>query len=347
MTSVLFTPLRSTDFIGVRNRIVMSAMTRGFSDSDHRATPAMCEYYRRRASGGAGLILTEGIVVHPSGDGYKDVPRIVTDAQARSWKPVLDAVHAEGAIMACQLWHCGRISHSDFTDGAQPVSSTARRADGINRQNDKPYDEPCPLTADQMRQVNGYFQDAARRALDVGFDAVELHLGHGYLADQFLDARVNDRTDAYGGSIENRCRFTLELVEAVLAVAPAEKVILRISPARFMGGPYDWPDMADMLNHLLPALWSLGARTLDVSCANADYFQSSGRVIRMIKPLWPGVIIGGASLTQTQAEAEVREALLDLVTWGRAFIANPDLARKFETNTPPRVFENAMRDVLE
>lgn len=340
--SSLLTPLDSP-ILSARNRTVMSAMTRGFADSDHRATPDILAYYRRRAEGGVGLILTEGVVIHPEGDGYKDVPRIATDAQAESWRPVVEAVHQAGAKIACQLWHCGRISHSDFTDGLTPVSSTVRAAEGINRQNDKPYDAPRALSVDEMPAVHQMFIDAAHRALGVGFDAVELHLGHGYLADQFLDSRVNDRTDAYGGSVENRCRFTLELVEAVLKDVPADKVIARISPSRFMGGLYDWPDMEAMLDHLLPRLWSLGLRTLDISCANADYFATSGRVIRTVRPVWPGLIIGGASLSQADAEAEVDAGLLDMVTWGRAFLANPDLVRKMESGVPWVEFENDMR----
>lgn len=343
--SPLLTPLVSP-FLTARNRTVMSAMTRGFADPDHRATPAIAEYYRRRAEGGAGLILTEGVVIHPTADGYKDVPRIATTAQAESWRPVVDAVHAAGARIACQLWHCGRISHSDFTDGQTPVSSTARAAEGINRQNDKPYGTPRALDAGEMPDIYNQYVAAAHRALSVGFDAVELHLGHGYLADQFLDARVNDRTDQYGGSVENRCRFGLELLDRVFAEVPSDRVIARISPSRWMGGLYDWPDLDDMLDYLIPEMWSRGLRILDISCANADYFATSGRIVRSVRPRWPGVLLGGASLSREQAESEVSSGLLDMVTWGRSFLANPDLARRIETGEPWRPFENEMRNVL-
>lgn len=343
--SPLLTPLASP-FFEARNRTVMSAMTRGFADADHCATADISDYYRRRAEGGVGLILTEGVVIHPTADGYKDVPRIATAAQAESWRPVVAAVHGAGAKIACQLWHCGRISHSDFTDGHPPVSSTARAAEGINRQNDKPYGVPRALPVDEMPEVYGQFVDAAHRALAVGFDAVELHLGHGYLVDQFLDARVNDRTDQYGGSVENRCRFALELLDRVMAEVAPDKVIARISPSRWMGGLYDWPDLDEMLDHLIPEMWSRGLRILDVSCANADYFATSGRIVRSIRPRWNGLLLGGASLDQPGAEAEVRSGLLDMVTWGRAFLANPDLARKIEHGAPWRPFENEMRNVL-
>lgn len=343
--SPLLTPLASP-FLEARNRTVMSAMTRGFADSDHCATPEIAAYYRRRAEGGVGLILTEGVVIHPTADGYKDVPRIATAKQADSWRPVVDAVHEAGAKIACQLWHCGRISHSDFTDGHAPVSSTTRAAEGLNRQNDKPYGDPRALTAEEMPEVYGYFVDAAHRALSVGFDAVELHLGHGYLADQFLDARVNDRTDRYGGSVENRCRFVLELLDRVFAEVEPNRVIARISPSRWMGGLYDWPDLDEMLAYLIPEMWSRGLRILDISCANADYFATSGRIIRTVRPHWNGVILGGASLSQEDAEAEVRDGWLDMVTWGRSFLANPDLTRRIENGAVWLPFENEMRNVL-
>jgi N-ethylmaleimide reductase len=347
MDTRLLQPLKSDDFIEVRNRVVMSAMTRGFADEFHRATPNICEYYRRRAAGGVGVILTEGIIIHPGGDGYRSVPRIADDEQAASWSPVITAVHGEGAKIVCQLWHCGRISHVDFTDGLTPVSSTDRAAEGINRQNGKPYGKPRRLALGDLPELRHQFEAAARRAMIVGFDAVELHFGHGYLVDQFFDARINDRDDAYGGSVENRCRFALELAQSILTVVPRNRLILRISPSRFMNGPYDWPELDHMLGHLATALWQLGVRVLDISCANADYFSTSGRVIRMLRRSWPGLIIGGASLSLDQAERELSEGWLDLVTWGRAMIANPDLVRKIERREVWVPFSESMRGTLQ
>jgi len=343
--TTLLTPLNNPVFIPLRNRIVMSAMSRGFAGEGNMATTEMRDYYKRRADAGAGLILTEGTIIHKSGSGWNDAPFIATDTQADSWRPVVDAVHDAGGAVACQLWHMGRISHSDYT-GDAPVSSTNRAAGGVNRQNNKHYGEPRALRIDEMPTVYGYFADAARRALAVGFDAVELHLASGYLPDQFLDANVNDRTDAYGGPVENRCRFVLELVEQVLKVAPAERVMARISPSRFMGGLYEWPEVDAMLDYLLPALEGLGLKTLDISCANSDYFQTSGKIIRKVRSLWSGVILGGASLTVDQAEAELEAGLVDLVTWGRAFIANPDLVTKIERGAEWVPFEDSMRGTL-
>jgi 2,4-dienoyl-CoA reductase-like NADH-dependent reductase (Old Yellow Enzyme family) len=344
MTSLL-QGLSHQGFIPLRNRTVMSAMSRGFAAEGHLVTPAMVEYYKRRADGGAGLILTEGTIIHSSGDGWNNAPHIANEQQAVSWKPVVEAVHHAGAAIACQLWHCGRISHADYTVDA-PVSSTNTPAAGINRQNGKPYGDPRALRVDEMPTVYGYYVDAARRALEVGFDAVEAHIGHGYLADQFLDSRVNDRTDQYGGSIENRCRFALELMETLLKSVPADRVIARISPSRFMGGVYEWPELDEMLAYFIPALQALGLKALDVSCANSDYFETSGKIIRKIRPMWSGVILGGASLTVQQAEAEIDTGLIDLVTWGRAFIANPDLTTKIAQSQTWVAFDDSMRETL-
>ena len=341
----LFAPLEHPSFIPLRNRTVMSAMSRSFADSERRATEAMAEYYTRRAEGGAGLILTEGTLIHASGDGWVNAPYIAEAKHADAWRKVVDGVHAAGGAIACQLWHMGRISHSDFT-GDAPVSSTNRAAAGVNRQNNKPYGEPRALEADEMPGIYQLFADAAERALDAGFDAVELHMGHGYLPDQFMDGQVNDRTDHYGGSVENRCRFALELVEAVTSRVPGNKVMARISPSRMMGGLYEWPDLDAMIAHLIPALSQLGLGALDVSCANSPYFETAGRMVRKIRPLFDGVIVAGASLTAQEAEAELASGMVDAITWGRAFIANPDLVRRIEKGEELVTFDDSMRATL-
>jgi N-ethylmaleimide reductase len=344
--SALLSAFRHPDLGRLNSRVVMSAMTRGFAIDAHLCNSRVRDYYERRAAGGVGLILTEGIVVHPSADGYRDVPRLHTTEQADSWRPTVEAVHAHGTKIVAQLWHCGRISHTDFTDGIQPVSATSVAAAGINRQNNQPYGAPRALPVDEFPQVFEQFAHSARLALDAGFDAVQLHLGHGYLVDQFFDARVNDRSDVYGGSVENRCRFALELVQAAITAVGAERVMVRISPSRWMGGLYEWPDMDAMLSHLLPSMQSLGLRMLDISCANADYFKTSGKVIAQVRPSWPHLMIGGASLSLEAATAEVAAGRLDLVTWGRALIANPDLVLKFRSGQQPIAFDDAMRATL-
>jgi 2,4-dienoyl-CoA reductase-like NADH-dependent reductase (Old Yellow Enzyme family) len=326
----------------LNSRVVMSAATRGFCGPGHTATDDMAEYYARRARDGVGLILTEGTIIHPSGDGYNDVPHIHDAAQTESWKKVTARVHEEGGTIYSQLWHCGRISHPDYTGGEPPVSPTGRAAEGINRQNDKPFGTPRALETDEMPAVYAQYRNAAKNALAAGFDGVQIHMAHGYLVDEFFDARINDREDRYGGTVENRCRFALECLEDVLAEAGPERTMIRISPARFMGGPYDWPDKDEMVDYLIGALDGLGLRMLDISCANADYFQTSGPVIRSVRPRWKHVLIGGASLAADDAENELREGHLDMVTWARAIIANPDFITRLKAGEALIPFEREL-----
>jgi len=344
--NMILSPYKS-EFLGqLKSRVVMTAMTRGFA-KDHKATPLMAEYYARRANDGVGLLLTEGTVIHKSGDGYNNVPHIETQEQAETWKPILEKVHEAGSKIACQLWHCGRISHPDFTGGVAPVSSTNKPAEGLNRQNSKPYGKPQVLKADEIPGIIHLFNAAAKNALGAGFDAVEIHAGHGYLIDEFFDASVNDRTDRYGGRVENRCRFGLELTKGLIKVHGADKVILRISPSRdLMGKVHDWPDMKEMLEYLIPELDRIGLRMLDVSCASVDWYKSSARALKLIRPLWKHLIISGASLSLEQAEAEVRKGTMDLVTWGRNILANPDFVSKLKKGAELKEFDREMLSTL-
>lgn len=328
------------------SRIAMTAMTRSFAGPGHVATREMASYYAARAHGDVGFILTESTAVCPEGDGFPRMPRIHTADQIASWRLVTDAVHATGAPIFSQLLHCGRITHQDYTDGEQPVSATERQASGINRRNQKPYAIPRRLHADELPRITDVFRRAAVGALDAGFDGVELHLAHGYLADQFFDGRINDRSDRYGGSIENRSRFGLELTSAILSECGPARVMVRLSPARWMGGPYDWPDLHDMLSYLVPALDDAGLRLLDVSCARADYHQTSGRVVRIIRPMWRHFLMAGASLSKRDAQAEIDAGLLDMVTYGRLLIANPDLVQRFRDDAELRAYHESMLETL-
>jgi len=344
---MLLEPCNLPPLGALNSRVAMAAMTRGFAASGHLATGDIAAYYGRRAEDGVGLILTEGTIIDLSGDGYNNVPHIETTEQAASWKPVIDRVQVAGGKIYSQLWHCGRISHSDYTGGVPPVSSTDVAAEGHNRQNDKPFGEPHALTAYEMPAIHAMFRKAARNAIDAGFDGVQLHMGHGYLIDQFLDSRVNDRTDTFGGSVQNRCRLALECLEQVIVEVGAEKTMVRISPSRNMGGIYDWPDLDEMLKYLIPAFDDAGLRALDISCAASDYFQTSGRIVRMIRADWPHVLIGGASLSKEQAEAELRDGWLDIVTWGRHILGNQNFVTRLRENRAIEMFESEMLSELK
>lgn len=333
-------------FGALRNRVAMAPMTRSFAPG-YLANARMADYYGRRAEAGVGLIFTEGTVIHPTGDGYRDVPHVATAEQVAAWRPVVQRVQVAGARFVCQLWHCGRISHPDFTGGVAPVSSTARPAEGHNRQNDKPYGVPRALEAAEMPGIYRRFADAAENAVSAGFDAVELHFANGYLADEFLDGHVNDRADSYGGSVANRCRFALECLEEVIGRVGAARVGVRISPARDMGGLYEWPDLDAMLGHLVPGMAALGLRMLAITNARADYFATGGRIVRKVRPMWPHFLAAGASLSAADAEREITGGWVDVVTWGRALIANPDLVARLGSGEPMRDFAPAMLASLD
>jgi N-ethylmaleimide reductase len=346
MSHKLLSPIKINHVVTFQNRVVMSAMTRGFADKKHCATPEILEYYEKRAKNNIGLIITEGIIIHPSGDGYNNVPHLFTHEQMLSWKKVTDAVHKYKTKIYAQLWHCGRISHNDYTNGFDVVSSTNNAAEGINRQNQKPFGTPRALRLDEMETVYNMFNHSAELALKAGFDGVEVHMGHGYLIDQFIDGNVNDREDKYGGTVENRTRFAIELLNSLIKKIGNDNIMVRISPSRMMGGLYEWPDKMTVLKKLLKEFDLSGLRQLDISCANSNYFETSGKVIKQIKKQWPHLLIGGASLTIAEAENEINEGYLDMVTWGRAIIANPNFVKLVEKGLPLKEFDNSMRESL-
>lgn len=329
----------------LKNRVVMTAMTRNFSDKDHNPTDLMREYYERRAQHEIGFILTEGTIIHPSGDGYPDVPYIYTDTQVKKWREIVDAVHAHGAKIFCQLWHCGRISHSDYLGGGTPVSSSTITAEGLAR-NKKPFSAPRSLETSEISGIIDMFARAAERVLEANFDGVEIHGGHGYLIDNFFDSHVNKRADQYGGSIENRCRLALEITKRVIDIAGPSRTSLRISPSRELGDILEWPDLDDMLRYLIPELDSIGLRLLDISCARSDYYQTSGKIIRMVRPMWKHIIMGGASLSPEQADEEIVNGFIDLVTYGRFILANPDFIQKIQTGASLVPYDNDMLKTL-
>jgi N-ethylmaleimide reductase len=328
---MLFQSFESKYIGKLKNRVVMSAMTRNFADNNHCATNAMKDYYVRRAKDGVALLLTEGLVIHPSADGYKNVPHLSNIEQSVSWKKVTEAIHNTDSKIFAQLWHCGRISHEDFTGGLRPVSASSVRAEGINRQNNKLYAVPRALETSEINEIYKYYLNSAHLAFAAGFDGVQLHLGHGYLADSFFDSQINLREDQYGGNIPNRCRFAVELVEKFISIFGEKKVIVRISPSREVNGIiFSWPNLDQMISHLISEFDRIGLRMIDVSSARANYYETSGLIIKKIRPIWPHFIIGGSSLSENQAINELAEGYVDMVTWGRAILANPDFITRLK-----------------
>jgi N-ethylmaleimide reductase len=339
MTKMLFTPLRLGQF-ETKNRILMAPMTRGRATSDGTPTELMIEYYRQRAA--AGLIITEGTFVSPQAVGWNNAPGIYTDAHVEAWKPVTAAVHAEGGRIFLQLWHMGRVSHPDFQDGALPVGPSAIAAEGKTHtpKGSKEYVVPRALEASELAGIVDDFRQGARRAIEAGFDGVEIHGANGYLIDQFIRDGSNKRDDEYGGSIENRWRLPLEIAQAVSQEVGADRTAIRLSPV----GAYNTMSDSDPV-----ASFSHGAKALDsMGLAYVHVLEARGGMmlnkeaplvhphIRTLLSDTPMFLNGGYD--QESAEAALADGLCDAVTFGVSFLANPDLVERFRTdagfNTP-------------
>jgi N-ethylmaleimide reductase len=331
----LFKPLRIGD-IELKNRIVMAPLTRNRATRGSDAPNELnVEYYRQRA--GAGLIVTEGTQVSQQGQGYVWTPGIYSEAQTTGWKAITDAVHAEGGKIIAQLWHVGRVSHVSLQpDNAAPVSPSPIQA------KTKTYIEsgfaevstPRELSLDEIPAIISEFVAAAENAKAAGFDGVELHGAHGYLIDQFLRDDSNKRTDRYGGSIENRVRFAIEVVEAVSNVFGKGRVGIRISPVSPANDARDSNPQA-LFEHLV-------ARLNDTGIAFIHVVEGATRDDRNYLPFdygalrkgFKGAYIGNNLYTRELAIEAVETDAADAIAFGRLFIANPDLVERLKRDAP-------------
>ena len=334
MTS-LFEPVTIGE-LTLPNRILMAPLTR------MRATPPgdvpndlMLEYYRQRA--GAGLIVSEGTQISPIGKGYMDTPGIYSAEQVAGWRRITEAVHAEGGRIAAQLWHVGRVSHESFHDGELPVSASAlpyRNRTTIKGADGRPVRENCPtpraLTVEEIAATVEDYRLATVNAREAGFDLVELHGAHGYLLHQFLSATSNHRTDEYGGSLENRLRFPLEVIDAVVGAWEPGRVGIRVSPLGSFNGLE-----ADEVDEVLALAGELDRRRVgflhlsEPDWAGGPVLDDSFR--NDLRAAFGGRIIGAGNYTQDKAERLLEGGLIDAAAFGRAFIANPDLPERLRT----------------
>lgn len=320
----------------LKNRMVMAPLTRCRADMNTRVpTPMMVDYYRQRA--GAGLILTEATVVTAKGVGYPATPGIYSDEQVSAWKKITQAVHAEGGLIYLQLWHCGRASHSSFLGGELPVSSSAAAIPGqlytpIGMQ---PYETPRALTLEEVRQVPELYASGARRAKEAGFDGVEIHGANGYLIDQFLRDGVNRRTDAYGGTIENRTRLLLETAEAVARVWGKDRVGLRLSPSGTFNGMSD-SDPSKHFAYIAQKVSELGLSYLHVVEPDESDIRHGAKVVdtSVLRKAFKGAFLSCGGYTKESAEDALAQNKADLIVFGKLFIANPDLPKRFQENKP-------------
>jgi len=332
--SQLFTPTqigRTT----IPNRMVMAPMTRSRADDAGVPSDLVATYYAQRAS--AGLIISEGVFPSAMGKGYVRTPGIETEAQVAAWKQVTEAVHAKGGRIFMQVMHCGRISHPTLLpNDAQPVAPSAIKAAGQTWTGSGMQDfvTPRELSIDEIAGIINGYRLATRRALEAGFDGIELHTASGYLPEQFLSSGTNQRQDQYGGSVANRARFVLEVLAAMVAEAGSDRVGIKISPEMGFNDTVDATPQ-ETYTYLVEQLRDLNLAYLHVALfgAKVDYHA-------LLRPLFKGAYLIGGGLTQASAEAALAEGHADATAFGGGFLANPDLVERFrqgaELNMPDK-----------
>ena len=330
----MFDPL-TLGALTLPNRIIMAPLTRGRADRDAVPGALAVDYYRQRAS--AGLIISEATGISREGLGWPYAPGLWTAAQVEGWKPVVGAVHDAGGRIVAQLWHMGRLVHSSL-GGGQPVSSSATTAPHHAHTYDgnQPYEQARPATVDDLARIIGDYVTAARHAMLAGFDGVQIHAANGYLIDQFLRASDNHREDDYGGSVDNRMRFALQVVDAVAGEVGIERTGIRFSPNALSQGIDD------------PApepLFEAVARELElrklpwIELREPGPGSSFGKpshppVSPAMRALYSGRIVLNSDYVGATAQARLDEGVADAIAFGRPFIANPDLVARIRDGAP-------------
>lgn len=330
--STVFDPIQIGD-LHLSNRIIMAPLTRCRADAGRVPNALMAEYYVQRAS--AGLIISEATAVEPMGVGYPDTPGIWSPEQVRGWRNITQAVHAAGGKIVLQLWHVGRISDPIYLNGALPLAPSAIQPAGhvsLVRPL-KEFVTPRALETEEVADIVEAFRQGAENAKAAGFDGVEIHGANGYLLDQFLQSSTNQRTDRYGGSLENRARLLLEVTDAAVAVWGAGRVGVHLSPRADI---HDMGD-ADRSETFTYVARELGKRGIAFICAREHEAEDS--LAPRLKEAFGGVFIANEGFTKAQANAWLAAGKADAVAFGVPFIANPDLparlAKDAELN-PPR-----------
>jgi N-ethylmaleimide reductase len=329
----LFSPIMLGS-LGCKNRVAMAPLTRSRAGPGNVPNALNALYYAQRAS--AGLIISEATQIAPEGQGYISTPGIHSPQQVEGWQTVTKAVDAAGGCMVLQLWHVGRISHPSFQPGGGlPVAPSAIKpnAQAFTQKGFEPIPTPRALETGEIRGIVQQYATAAQNAMEAGFDGVEVHAANGYLIDQFLRDRTNKRSDQYGGSIENRSRFLLEVMDAVIGVAGRDKVGVRISPQNVQND-IDDSDPQALFNHVAKSL--AGKRLAYLHVIEGD---TSGKPMpafdyAALKRLFGGPVIVNNNFDGAHAMAAVAERRADMIAFGKPFIANPDLVIRLLLGAP-------------
>ena len=331
---MLFEPL-ATASLQLANRTVMAPMTRSRAVDANTPNALMAEYYGQRAT--AGLIITEGTSPSPNGLGYARIPGLFNEAQVRGWKAVTDAVHAKGSKIFIQLMHTGRVSHvANLPAGAEVIGPMAEACPGemyTDSQGMQPHSAPRAMTATDIDHAVAEYAKSAQLAIEAGFDGVELHAANGYLIEQFLNANVNQRTDAYGGSIEGRNRFALEVTRATVAAIGAHRVGIRMSPYGVFNSAGAFPEVDAQYLEFTQELSQLGllyVHLLDHSALGAPPVPADLKV--RLRAAFKGLFILAGGFDRADAESVLKAGQADLVAFARPFLANPDFVERMRAN---------------
>lgn len=336
MPSPFFSPITVGEF-DLPNRIVMAPMTRSRSDDAGRVPPFAADYYSQRAD--CALIISEATNISPQAVGYALTPGIWSEAQVEAWKPVTDAVHERGGRILLQLWHTGRISHPDLHDGELPVAPSAIRPEGqaFTKEGMKDYVEPRALETDEIPRIVEDYRRATDNAKAAGFDGVEVHSANNYLLEQFVRDSTNHRDDEYGGSIENRLRFPLEVVRTVVDAWSPGRVGIRLSPATTQ------PGRADLDSSVMDTYGTYLDRLSEIGLAYTHFIEGITYTTHEwpdeidfaeLRRRSPGAYIGNNELSVEQAARMLSDGDADLISFARAYIANPDLVKRIRAGAP-------------
>jgi N-ethylmaleimide reductase len=348
----LFSPLKIGPY-QLGHRLVMAPLTRMRAEKPGLAPrPLNTEYYAQRTTPG-GLIIAEASPIAASGFGSPGVPGIYSEQQIKGWREVVDAVHAKGGLIFLQLWHVGRVSHSSFQPGgvlpvapsAVAISATLKTATADGKVTT--YETPRALETGEISGVIDAYRQGAQNALKAGFDGVEIHGANGYLIEQFLQSHSNLRTDQYGGSIENRTRFLMEVTQAVIEVWGADRVGVRLSPYGVANDSGE-PDPMPLYSHAIKSLDPLGLaylhfvepRSSGAGRAEVNH-QNVPSAMVLFRPMWSGVLISAGGFTGETADAAISAGHADSIAFGRIFISNPDLPRRLQHGFPLTPYDRA------
>jgi N-ethylmaleimide reductase len=333
----LFTPFE-LGTLKLENRIVMAPMTRSRASGGEKKIPSTLNaiYYAQRAS--AGLIITEATQISTNSTAYPNTPGIFTPEQTEGWKLITDAVHQQGGKVFLQLWHAGRVSHPLLhPEGATPVAPSAIAAKGktFTPQGMQPYVTPRALETEEVTEIIYQFRRGAENALSAGFDGIELHAAFGYIIDQFLQDNTNHRDDRYGGSLENRTRFLLEIVESVTQVWGAKKVGIKLSPSNTYNDMSD-SNSLETFSYAIAALNDFDLAYVHLMEASEADLRHGGHKIptSVFRPIYQGTLMVNCGYTKETANAVLAEDNADLVSFGSLFVSNPDLPKRFRLDAP-------------